>query len=463
MAAAGYLLLVPPRRREILLLAAAEYEGTERAVAEPVPRFDHSKNSNLVVFGSFDEGWLTHIMDGRKGASAGEGLIRLNLTRWLRLSSPLAFNLLANEIPPRFRAPLNRAIAQGGRIPPKTLAALVETVRRLAPETTQRLAILSAARANRIARFSAEARDNLALQKETLTASLNIAGIDTKEVLEWMPLDGANVSFLDGLADVQVREDTMLQIDHGVIPDFDLQRQTQIASKVFVRPSDGMRLTVLMANRTILEEQTGADLIYFNEQFKAFVFVQYKAMRKENGESVFRWRADPSDDLMKEIARMDTTLAELEKLGDDLSKESFRFHTNPFFLKLCSKTVFNPDDRGLFPGMYVPLAYWKRFEADHASRGPQGGRYASFANIGRKLNNSEFVPLVAGAWVGTTVPQSAALAPLIRRVLSENRTVTFAVQGSRPTREDPFDGLHGKEVDFDPVGGSNNGEIEPGR
>jgi hypothetical protein len=65
-----------------------------------------------------------------------------------------------------------------------------------------------------------------------------------------------------------------------------------------------MRLTVVMANRTALEAQTGADLIYFNEQYGAFVFVQYKAMRKEGDESVFRWRTDPSDDLVREIARM---------------------------------------------------------------------------------------------------------------------------------------------------------------
>jgi len=37
---------------------------------------------------------------------------------------------------------------------------------------------------------------------------------------------------------------------------------------------------VIMANRLPLEEQTGADLIYFNEAYSAFVLVQYKAMEK---------------------------------------------------------------------------------------------------------------------------------------------------------------------------------------
>jgi len=35
---------------------------------------------------------------------------------------------------------------------------------------------------------------------------------------------------------------------------------------------------IILANRMRLEEQTGADLIYFNATFRSFVMVQYKAM-----------------------------------------------------------------------------------------------------------------------------------------------------------------------------------------
>jgi hypothetical protein len=43
-------------------------------------------------------------------------------------------------------------------------------------------------------------------------------------------------------------------------------------------------------------------------------------------------------------------------------------------------------------------------------------------------NNSEFVGLVAGSWVGTSIEQSAILGPLIREVLASGKMVTFAVK-----------------------------------
>jgi hypothetical protein len=41
---------------------------------------------------------------------------------------------------------------------------------------------------------------------------------------------------------------------------------------------------------TPVEEQTGADLIYYNETYSAFVLVQYKAMEQAKGGAEFRWR-----------------------------------------------------------------------------------------------------------------------------------------------------------------------------
>jgi hypothetical protein len=88
----------------------------------------------------------------------------------------------------------------------------------------------------------------------------------------------------------------LLAVDHGVLPGFELGATTHVASKVFERSTDGARLTVIMANRQALETQTGADLIYYAEQFKAFTFVQYKVMREEGGVAIFRWRQARTDD-----------------------------------------------------------------------------------------------------------------------------------------------------------------------
>ena len=77
IAPAAYVLRVPQDRREILLdEERGYYSSGVLSVAEPVPRFDHSRRAPLIVLCCFEKGAITHIADGRKGASAGTGLVR---------------------------------------------------------------------------------------------------------------------------------------------------------------------------------------------------------------------------------------------------------------------------------------------------------------------------------------------------------------------------------------------------
>ena len=84
----------------------------------------------------------------------------------------------------------------------------------------------------------------------------------------------------------------MLHADLTSLPGFAaIQDAPHIAARTFQSKTDpSVRVTVVMANRLALEEQTGADLIYFNETYRSFVMVQYKALEKgdEEGNSVGR-------------------------------------------------------------------------------------------------------------------------------------------------------------------------------
>jgi hypothetical protein len=75
-----------------------------------------------------------------------------------------------------------------------------------------------------------------------------------------------------------------------------------------------------------------------------------------------------------------------------------------------------------------PLDYWRLIESDNALKGPRGGRGVSYRNIGRYFDNSRFVNLVANAWIGTTISQSALLEAVIREVIASGRTVAIAVK-----------------------------------
>jgi hypothetical protein len=431
IAAAGYVLKVPPSRCEVLLDEAengGSFYSSSPLIAEPVPNFEHSRRAPLVVFASFEDGKITHIADGKRGASAGTGLARLNMQDLKALARPIAFGELKSGVPKRVHAHLERVLTGGGILPPKTLGAFVDRVVELDASVGGRLSRFSEHRREALRRFEPRANENLALQKETLGIALEISGISKDELLAWQPVDSLQQSFLDGLPGAQVREDAMLLADFSTVPGFGaIGEVTHYGSKVFQKTEDPtVRLTVIMANRLPLEQQTGADLIYFNETYRSFVMVQYKAMEKGKEQVEFRWQA--GDQFVQEIARMDALLTELGKIQSGSDPDGYRFSENPFFLKFCPRVVFNPDDKGLFKGIYLPLDLWKRADAAGKLKGSKGGNVLTFANVGRRINNSEFVGLVSNSWVGTSIEQSAILGPAIREALASGKTVTFAIK-----------------------------------
>src|SRR5665213_553186 len=73
-------------------------------------------------------------------------------------------------------------------------------------------------------------------------------------------------------------------------------------------------------------------------------------------------------------------------------------------------------------------SYWRLIEADDALRGPRGGRQITYRNVSRYLDNSGFVSLVANAWIGTTMSQTAVLEAVVREVIASVRTVAIAVK-----------------------------------
>lgn len=244
IAAGGYVLNVPPDRRVLL----GHYHGP--LVAEPVPNFEHSRRAPLVVFASFEDRHITHIADGRKGASAGTRLVRLNMRDLEALARPIGFDELEADVPTNVRAHLKRILTDGGLLPPKTLGAFVDRIVAFDPTIAERLARFSESRREAIGRLGPRARENLALQKETLGIALEISGISRDGLLAWRPIDGAQQSFLDGIPGAPVREDAMLLADFSTMPGFEaIGEVTHYGSKAFASTEDPrVRLTVIMAN-----------------------------------------------------------------------------------------------------------------------------------------------------------------------------------------------------------------------
>jgi hypothetical protein len=423
--ASGFAVFLPKDRMASFLECVEEC----LPFAEPVADFQHSRNVPLVCF-VVNARKVTHLGLGRRGARAGTGLSRLNIDRVEKLAEPLSIRRIINHLPKRNAASVRKRFESGGLLTDKGFAAVIETIRQLAPQASALVDRFSRVRTERIQRFSSKVKDNLAQQKEAVLTALSIAGLSRGTVQEWSPPDGIPVSFLDGLPSARLREDPMVIHDLMHLPGFDIIKTYPYAAAVFESDATSERLTVILANRLPLEEQTGTDLIYFNETFQSFVMVQYKAMEREDGpngvpQAVFRL---PSPQLAEEITRMDALLAAIQGCPANAAHDGFRLTENPFFLKLCPRLVFNPDDIGLVPGMYLPLDYWKLLTQSPGIQGPRGGLRVTFENAGRHFDNSSFTAIVSKAWVGTTPSQSAVLKEAIRQTIETGKAVAIAVK-----------------------------------
>ncbi len=423
--AGGFALRLSTKRQSIF---EDEWDQSY-SYAEAVDEFSFSRKQVLVCFVVDPAGIITHFGLGRRGLRAGAQQRRLNIGNLTELSQRVIVADIVNSVPKRNRAKVEEIFKNGGLFTPAAFNAVIDAIIQIAPEMRGPLQRFSEESRERFARLSEEVRDSLAYQKESVATALSLSGIDRTPLGLWAVPDDSEGSYLDGLEQTRMREDPMVFGDMMNVPGYDYIKSIPRASTTVFEDA-GTKLFVTLANRQPLEEQTGTDLIYYNETFKAFIMVQYKAMEQDDKEgAIYRY---PEQQLTDEITRMDAMLAVLAEIESSADRNAFRFNTNPFFLKFCPRLQFDPTDTGLVKGMYLPLDYWKRTENDPAMKGPRKGNRLTYKNVGRHLDNTAFATLVSRAWVGTSVTQSKLLEDWIHDVLKSGRAVTFAVKQDKP-------------------------------
>lgn len=185
-------------------------------------------------------------------------------------------------------------------------------------------------------------------------------------------------------------------------------------------------LTVANVNRTRIENLLGVDLLYFQEQYRSFVFVQYKRMT-QNGTGPASYRPTGKS-YQREYQRMQEW-DELTRVGGSPSDlGSYRLINDAFFFKLYSNPQGPPPKDQLLKGMYFPLSYWNALIASPQIRGPKGGLVISYDNAGRYLNNTAFTHLVGNGWAGTSPLKEGTINRVIAEALEGRRSVTIAME-----------------------------------
>jgi hypothetical protein len=321
------------------------------------------------------------------------------------------------QVRPQIRPVIQRNFSQGGgNLRPASWRALLDAIRALRPEVVERLnGLMELADPGRPTVFPEE-YDMEALEKDTVGVALDIAGINRKVLLNWLP-SAAPAPFLRGLENYQPIEDSMLLHDMQLFGDWQLWGPTEIGAVEFRQRNQ--RLTVMNVNRTGAEHVLGVDLIYYHHEYDAYVLVQYKRLRDENGTLVYRPTQDRS--YKKEIKNMQKIEDALQHDGD-----SYRLHYGACYFKLCKPQGLDPSSIELVQGMYLPFDFWQSLVTSESTIGPQGGRIFSYDSVGRHLTNTSFTELIAKGWIGSAGLSSSQLGPYIKAALQGNRSVTLA-------------------------------------
>jgi len=241
---------------------------------------------------------------------------------------------------------------------------------------------------------------------------------ESEKTAQFGSRSGSISSFIKGISPQYLQEESALQHDllnwPGMTP--------MHASGISVFESGERRLEVIYANRNDLEHTLGVDLLYYKESFQLFVLVQYKLMREEGDEMLYR----PDSQLRLELALMDEFSMAHRTLGLISTHEQFRLNDDGFMVKLVPQKGLRPASGELIKGMYLSREYMHFLLGPNGPVGSRGGSKITFENSPRYMTNSQFTAFVNEGWIGTRGVKSAEVRIMVERFYETGRAVVVA-------------------------------------
>ncbi len=350
----------------------------------------------------------------------------VSFSDFIPINPPLPIKQVQEKLNKVLRSHFIRvSTGDGARVPPKTWEALISYIKKTRPTISKKIDELYT-RQN-IRQYSGNDRKIESFKRDAATVALKIAGIDSKKAdFDCYDQDGNPVkelpAFLSGLENYRLMEDRMIIHDSKNVPEW---TSINVPAHITARFTDGSKvLTIQNFNREDVETALGVDLMYFNEFYRSFVLIQYKAFNTEGSAKVYRL----SDSSYKEeYENMKNLQQHLDKTqNENRQMNNYRFHRGVCYFKLCDRDLLDLNSTEMIKGMYIPLDYWADLVNDDSTKGKRGGRFVSYDNVGRYFNNTQFIELVKEGWIGTTINQSKQLEEIISEILSSGRSVILA-------------------------------------
>lgn len=273
----------------------------------------------------------------------------------------------------------------------------------------------------------AEQRDALGVAIEMLFGEparrvlLNSSSVIKSETAE---------SYIDTLDEEYLREDLIITGDFIDVPGWEFDTTIKKHKRRF---KIGRRsLDVIMANRTLIEEATGVDLLYHDVNADTYVFIQYKRLVRDSRLSPFRYWPSSDTSYQEELEKMRAADAYLRNLGSSGGLQSYRSSGSPFFFKFCKSLVLEARMSQLSDGFYVPLDLWELF-VSAGPRGPKGGLSVSESSMTKRMSNEVFMGLFNRGMLGSQPEAGPTMKNVVDRALKNDRSVVVVFARTAPT------------------------------
>lgn len=250
--------------------------------------------------------------------------------------------------------------------------------------------------------------DSAWLQEDVIKFSLSISDVDNTFSFDKLEIKNHEYSGLINLAKTpKILEDNIINFDfdHGM-DKLDKKEKYITGKAIFSSKARNEKITIYTANKNILENIFGADLIYVNNIQNNIVMIQYKMLEKESKDWVFR---DRNNQLNKEILRMDSAN---KLLNNNYINTEYRLNPSPFFLRFIKRKI---DDSAV--SFCISLEHYKKItELSHKFLKNQK---IGFDSMGKHyIGKKELEGLIRSGYVGTYSSDTEMLSKIFE-LLSE--------------------------------------------
>jgi len=371
---------------------------------------------------SFDGEAITHICLARQSKMNETARMSLKFTRFVDLQ---AVKLVELQPWPGLQRLVEKLLGRTvSKIESEDWAGLIAAVKNLRPHHVEALEELEKLRQSVGTQIEHPAFATVAQERDATRLALEIFGLDKEEIRQSLefepPVEPAPL--LKGLKQVKLREDPMVNHDAAVLPDFTNMRRFIQGSVEFSK--DRQRITILNVNRAGVELALGVDLIYYTHAFHAYVMVQYKRLHQVPSD----WTFNLNDrQFLEDLRRMDSFDKAFPAAAYSGAPTEYRLHAGHFYFKFCKDVSFEPMSSDMIDGMYLPHDYVRCLMGSPLVEGERGGKVLGYRNSLRHFNNSQFIGIVRGGWVGSRAKTTELLSELVRQSIDADRSVIVGI------------------------------------